>query len=267
MLFTSPAFLFYFLPLCLLIFRFVTRGGTRLTALAKVTLIVFTYFFYGFENTAYLFPFLFATVMDYIWGVALMRVESAFGRKLIVSMSVVQNLSLFFIFKYLNWVHGLFPSCALLTHLHHTFADTNGMISLPPGISFYLFESLSYVIDIYRRQIQAPKNPLDFLVFITMFPRFIAGPIVRFVDLKKHIDDYKSREVLSGLFVFSVGLVIKVLLADHFGEITEALWGKEFSFLATTTALLSYSMQIYLDFSGYSLMAIGLGRALGFPFF
>ncbi len=265
MLFTSPAFLFLFLPAFLVIFRIVSRRHL-LTATTKLVIIGGTYLFYSFENVGYLLPFVFATVMDLIWSVALKHTENPKLRKLIVAGSVIQNVGLLAIFKYLNWIAASFPQALWIQDFKNVFADTNGHIALPPGISFYLFESLSFVIDCYRRKIDTPKDPLDFLTFISMFPRFIAGPIVRYADLQDSIRDYKGPRWSDGLFVFAIGFVLKILLADSFGSITDQLFGRSFTFFGAWLSALAYTFQLYIDFSAYSLMAIGLGLVLGFPF-
>ena len=154
----------------------------------------------------------------------------------------------------------------LFTILQHAFADQGGLIILPPGISFYLFESLSYVIDVYRGVVRPPKKTIDFLVFISMFPRFVAGPIVRFKRMQDSIIRYEGTRYLEGLFVFCIGLCVKCLFADSFEKFVSSLWGVHFTLLESWAALLSFSFQIYLDFSAYSLMAIGIGMAIGFRF-
>jgi alginate O-acetyltransferase complex protein AlgI len=266
MAFTSASFFLYFLPIFLILFRISSSGGVRLSNLAKATIIIGTYVFYGFENIGYLLPFIIATLMDLIWSQCLKRTMSPLGRKWIVACSILQNLSIFFVFKYVNWMAASFPHVQMFQVLQRTFADTNGTIALPPGVSFYLFESLSFVIDCYRREIETPENPIDFLSFISMLPRFIAGPIVRYKDLQKSIQNYSGMRVADGLFIFAIGFSIKILLADSFEKFVTPLFGHDFSFFSTWTCALAYTFQIYLDFSGYSLMAIGIGMTIGFPF-
>jgi alginate O-acetyltransferase complex protein AlgI len=267
MQFTSITFYLYFLPVFLLLFRLVSKS-TRLSFLAKIVLIIGTYFFYGFENTSFLIPFIFATLLDLLWAVLLDSCppSATRRRRLIVAASVVQNLSLFFIFKYLNAVAATFPHVTELQTLQHAFADQNGLIALPPGISFYLFESLSFVIDCYRRTIRVPKNPFNFLVFISMFPRFIAGPIVRYADLEDAIHHYRGMRVGDGLVLFQIGFIIKILLADSLVPLVSLSFAHNYFFYPSWLAAIAYTFQLYLDFSAYSLMAIGLGLMIGFPF-
>ena len=265
LLFTSVTFVLFFLPAFLIAFRLVS-GGRKFTTAAKVLLIFATYVFYGFENTAYLLPFIFTTSLDLIWSYLLKRVNEPRLRKIILGASVLQNLSLFFIFKYLNSIAGWFPDCTALTTLQRAFADADGIIPLPPGISFYLFESLSFVIDCYRDKIRSPKNPLNFLVFISMFPRFIAGPIVRYADLEDSILRYQGMRVANGLFIFMIGFSLKMLLADSFAQFVSLFFNHDLDFFRAWFGTLAYTFQLYVDFSAYSLMAIGLGMTIGFPF-
>ena len=265
MLFTSVSFYFYFLPIFLILFRLVSKTN-RFTFLAKIVLVIGTYIFYGAANTAFLIPFIFATVCDLCWSLLLARSTRPSVRRWIVTASVVQNLSMFFIFKYLNATAAFFPHCESLQILQHAFADSDGIIPLPPGISFYLFESLSYVIDCYREKIRAPKNPFNFLVFISMFPRFIAGPIVRYADLEDSILNYKGVRFADGIFLFMIGFILKILFADSLAFFANAFFGISFGFWPSWMAVITYTLQLYIDFSAYSLMAIGLGLTLGFPF-
>ncbi len=229
-------------------------------------LVAGTYLFYGAANTAFLIPFIFATVCDLCWSQLLARNANPAVRKWIVSASVIQNLSLFFIFKYLNAAAAFFPRLEFLQTLHRAFADTDGIIPLPPGISFYLFESLSFVIDCYREKIRTPKNSFNSLVFISMFPRFIAGPIVRYADLEESILNYKGMRFADGLFLFMIGFILKILLADSLAFFANAFFGITYGLSPSWMAVISYTLQLYIDFSAYSLMAIGLGLTLGFPF-
>jgi alginate O-acetyltransferase complex protein AlgI len=265
MLFTSPSFLFFFLPVFCLIFRLVSRQS-RLTFGARLVIIIGTYVFYSFENVGYLLPFVFATFMDLLWSILLKRNENPRARRWIVTASVVQNLLILTVYKYTNWLVTVFPGASFLHQMQIAFADESGLVTLPPGVSFYLFESMSFVIDCYRHKIETPRRPINFLTFIGMFPRFIAGPIVRYADLENSIHNYKGSRWGDGFFVFAVGFVLKILFADSFARIIEHFFGNSFTFLGAWGIALSYTFQLYLDFSVYSLMAIGLGLILGFPF-
>ncbi len=265
MLFTSPTFYLLFLPAFLLVFRLVSRDD-RLTMLAKLVIVLGTYCFYLFENASYLIPFMIATLMDLLWSTLLRHTESEKWRRAVVVASVVQNLSLLAAYKYVNWLTTIFPGAAFFQVWQATLADNSGAVVLPPGISFYLFESMSFVIDCYRRRIESPRDPLNFLAFITMFPRFIAGPIVRYADLESTIVNYRGPRVANGLVLFASGFSLKILIADSFERLVSYLFGESFTFLGSWLAALSYTFQLYVDFSAYSMMAIGLGLTLGFPF-
>lgn len=266
MLFHDPDFLFYFLPFSLLFHRLALGFGKRAgyNNFARLAIFALTIFFYGCKEPWWLLPFFCCIGFDFLWASLLARAGGPRVRKALLFASVFQNLSLLGVFKYwdaVQWrlVH-LFPSLA--PHL-----PTLGL-PLPPGISFYTFESLSFVIDIYRRDILPPKNPLVFFGFIGMFPRFIAGPIVRYKQMISQFDEYRGMEVQAGLFLFVYGLFLKLCLADSFSVFTKYAFGYKsgLGVLSAWTGVFAYTMQIYFDFSGYSLMAIGLGRCFGFQF-
>jgi len=266
MIFIDIHFLFYFLPLALIAHRISIGFKTKphYGNLSKITIFLITLFFYSYNQRWWLIPFLIAIIFDFIWASALRKIENPKGRKGIVVMSVIQNLSLLGFFKYSSWfltlLSGVFPSL----NLQNSIALTP---ELPPGISFYIFESMSFVIDAYRREIHAPRNPMDFFAFIGMFPRFIAGPIVRYKDLSKQFQIYSGGNISAGLYIFVTGFAQKILLADSFAVFTEYAFNKPPSEpIGAWLGILAYTFQIYFDFSGYSLMAIGLGRCLGFQF-
>ncbi len=141
-------------------------------------------------------------------------------------------------------------------------------VGLPAGISFYTFESLSFVIDVYRRDVDSPRNPLDFFSFIGMFPRFIAGPIVRYKDMVGQFSSYQGMAIEKGLCIFAIGLFLKSCFADNFSEFVGYAFDRADvpDFATAWIGAFSYAMQLYFDFSGYSLMALGLGKCFGFQF-
>jgi len=265
MLFHSTEFLFYFLPAALLLHRLALIGSVKsYSSLARLCLLVATLVFYGWTHTWWLLPFAFSVVFDFGWASLLVRSTDDRVRRVICTLSVVQNICLLGYFKYWDAIVQRlviwFPVGARWLHPHG--------LELPPGISFYTFESLSFVIDVYRRDIQPPRNPLDFFSFIAMFPRFVAGPIVRYRDISGQLRDYRGMRVLSGLTLFARGLFLKLCFADSFavftGYVTHA--PDQIGAAAAWIGTIAYAMQIYFDFSGYSLMAIGLGAAFGFDF-
>lgn len=266
MLFHTPDFLFYFLPAALLLHRLtlVGRRAGSYGALPRVCLLLVTLVFYGWEHPWWLIPFAVSVGGDFLWSTLLVRADDQRVRQRLCALSVVQNLALLGYFKYWD---------AVAIALHAWFPDTTAWLrphglGLPAGISFYTFESLSYVIDVYRREIVPPKNPFEFFGFMAMFPRFIAGPIVRYRDMREQFDHYRGMRVWPGLYLFVQGLFLKLCFADSFavftGYVTHA--PDRIDATAAWIGTIAYAMQIYFDFSGYSLMAIGLGVALGFDF-
>lgn len=244
MLFTDDAFLFRFLPIVLLGLRLVgSTPGLPLGTAARAWIIVATLVFYGRAHPWYLLPLAVTIAFDFFWARAISSSDSLRARRFFVAASVVQNLSMLAYFKY----HAA---------------------QLPPGISFYTFESMSFVIDVYRGVVAFPKRPSDFFGFLLMFPRFLAGPIVRYREMVTQLDAWPGPRWGAGLSVFFVGFFLKTALADSCAELVPLAFDRPLfaSSLAAWIGTYAFFLQIYLDFSGYSLMAIGLGRCLGFEF-
>lgn len=273
MLFTDNLFLFYFLPFSLLAHRFFAqfnRAGEYGVA-CRLTIFLLTCVFYGFKEPWWLIPFFICIGFDFLWAFLLTRTEDPTRRKLVVSLSVIQNLGLLTIFKYWGFLTAtVVQRLPALQPYFPQLTFNESALPLPPGISFYTFESLSFVIDVYRRHVRSVKTPLEFFAFIGMFPRFVAGPIVRYRDVVSQFAHYRGMQIEKGLFIFIVGLFTKLCLADSFEIFVPYAFGRPFaddlSFPAVAIGTLAYSMQIYFDFSGYSMMAIGLGRCFGFQF-
>jgi len=269
MLFTDPAFLFYFLPFALIAHRLACHRNAagQYGSAPRLVLFLLTALFYGITNPLWLIPFFICIGFDFTWASLLVRTESPRRRKFICLLSVVQNLGMLSVFKYGDFIVEnlgyLFPGYSLP---HLTLGGEP--LPLPPGISFYVFESLSFVIDVYRGHVKPPKNPLEFFAFIGMFPRFIAGPIVRYRDMVAQFSDYRGMKWDKGLCTFIAGLTLKVLFADHFALFVPYAFGRTgpIDFGGAWIGLFAYTFQIYFDFSGYSLMAIGLGQCFGFEF-
>lgn len=266
MLFTDPLFLYYFLPAVLLALR-LTAVGNRLNALAKATIVGATLVFYAYENWLWVLIFLAVVGGTYAYGWILARAENAAWRRFWLGLAIAHCVLFLGIFKYLNWLSGLWPSLLPFRHWLEPWFGTNGTITLPPGISFYVFEAVSYSFDIYRRKIKPAANPLDFLCFIAMFPRFIAGPIVRYADLESQIRGWAGLRLTQGLSLFAAGFGMKCLLADQFAVfVPYAFAVSRPDLLQAWVGVLSYSFQLYFDFWAYSIMATGLGLCLGFEF-
>ena len=243
MLFSSIPFLYYFLPLVLIIY-FAAPKSWRNGILLLSSLI-----FYGWGEPKYLILMVASIVAFYGFGLA---IEHGKRKKFWLTLSVVTGVALLGVFKYVGFFTG-------------------GLISLalPIGISFYLFQCMSYGVDVYRGTVPAQRNLISFGAYVSMFPQLIAGPIVRYADIAPQLDDRKTtwEDVAYGIRRFLLGLGKKVLLANQLGLLTEIYRNSgEKSVLFAWIYAIAFSLQIYFDFSGYSDMAIGLGRILGFRF-
>ena len=207
---------------------------------------------------------LFSTLSDYFHGLILEKCRKKKARRAVLCSSVIINLLMLGFFKYADFLIGAWNGITGMT-------VPLLQLPLPIGISFYTFQTMSYTIDVYRGEVKAQHNLLDFGVFVTMFPQLIAGPIVRYKDVEKRLHKRRinPEHVSLGMQRFCIGLGKKVLLANPLGELWETVSGMEYSGMSAMTAwlgILAFAFQIYFDFSGYSDMAIGLGYMLGFHF-
>ena len=261
MVFTSHIFVFYFLPLFLLVYYKLPFKWRNLW------ITIASYIFYGWWEPWFVCLMLFTTVMDFIWGKVITR-EGATTRekKLAVTACVVTNLSLLGFFKYFMF------GAATLNHIlgavgFQQFPVMN--VILPIGISFYTFHSLTYIIDLYRGHATPAKSFSGFSAFVALFPDLVAGPIIRYKTLAEQLRerDHTAVRFASGIVIFIVGFAKKILLANPCGTVADAVFGAFHPFaLDAWVGALAYAFQIYFDFSGYSDMAVGLGRMLGFEF-
>ena len=257
MVFSSLTFLFAFLPIAL-IGWYVLPKKWRIGFLLLISLL-----FYAWGEPLYVLLMLGSILLNWLIGLGMDRSEQ--HKKCFLIVSVVLNLSLLFVFKYAGWfwntVRGLFSGPLSQKMLN---------IRLPIGISFFTFQIMSYVIDLYRGKTKVQRNPIKFGAYVSMFPQLIAGPIVRYVDIEAQLDaPERSLAGLSdGVRQFTVGLAKKVLLANVVGVLYTELCAHplENGVLGAWVGLIAYTFQIYFDFSGYSDMACGLGRMLGFRF-
>ena len=240
--------------------------GRAFPSQARIAIFFLTLIFYGFKEPWWLIPFVICIGFDFLWASQIHCAESIQSRKLWLILSVSQNIFLLAFFKYRSFI---LENMALLgVHLPVPVIQIEGKeLGLPAGISFYTFESLSFVIDVYRREITPPKSVSEFFGFIGMFPRFVAGPIVRYRNMVSQFKSFRGMQVESGLFLFIYGLFLKVVFADNFSVFTQYAFGRtSWDFLGAWIGALAYTFHMYFDCSGYSLMAIGLGKALGFQF-
>lgn len=259
MVFSDSVFLFMFLPLTLAVYYAVPF------AFKNTVLFLTGLLFYAWGEPVYVLIMLLSTAIDYCAGRLMDRFDSNKNiRKATLLVSVVMNLSLLGIFKYgsffIGSVNGIFGSAIPAPGL-----------PLPIGISFFTFQSMSYTIDLYRRNIKVQKNFIDFAAFVTMFPQIVAGPIVRYEDVSAQLAcrriDLSSMS--DGITRFVCGMCKKVLIANSIGALWTDVKAQDYASMPAATAWLgiaAFTLQIYFDFSGYSDMAIGLGKMLGFDF-
>lgn len=259
MVFSSLIFIFRFLPIFLIVYFFTPKNFKNLT------LLIFSLLFYSFGEPKYFILMIASILVDYFVSIA---IENNFNNKskcrLLLSISVFFNMGMLFFFKYFNFfidnINLIFST---------SFKELN--LSLPLGISFYTFQTLSYTIDVYMGKIKAEGNIIDFGAFVSSFPQLIAGPIVKYTDINKEIKNRKFSfdNIELGLEEFVIGLGKKVLIANNIGILWNEVYSKNINEISMPLAwigILAFSFQIYFDFSGYSSMAIGLGKMLGFNF-
>ena len=259
MLFSSLEFLYLFLPITLLLY-FLAPARWRNPLLFAVSLV-----FYGWGEPRYIALMLFTIAVDYLSGLWMARLATRRGRRVLLAVTVLINLGLLAFFKYSGFIADNLRRLPVLKSLPVL------TVALPLGISFYTFQALSYVVDVYRGDVSAQRNPIAFGTYVTLFPQLVAGPIVRYSDVAKELTSRKSTliDVAGGIRTFAAGLCKKVFLANGAGALWATLRDTPSDRLTTLGALfgiVAFTFQIYFDFSGYSDMAIGLGRMLGFRF-
>ena len=254
MLFSGIPFLYYFLPAVVILYFLIPKP------LKDGFLLLASLLFYAWGESRYVFLMATAIVLFYSYGIAIERSEN--HKKLWLTLSVLTGAAMLGIFKYAdfaldNWNRLTGMSVPLLR------------LALPIGISFYTFQCVSYTIDVYRKDTRAQRDLILFGTYVSMFPQLIAGPIVRYVDVEKELTDRQTdwESVADGLFLFFVGLGKKVLIANPFGQLTAVFRStQQPSVLFYWLYAIAFTLHIYFDFSGYSDMAIGLGRIFGFRF-
>jgi alginate O-acetyltransferase complex protein AlgI len=258
LVFSSLTFLYLFLPIFFLLYLPAPRF------LKNTMLFIGGVIFYSWGEPLYVFVLCFSVLFDYGLGLLIHRSRRELWRRAGLIASIALNLSLLGLFKYAGFVA---ENLNVLLGAE-IFAIE---LPLPIGISFYTFQTLSYTIDLYRRRITVQKNPLNFAAFVTMFPQVVAGPIVRYEEIAPELDARRINldMVYDGIVRFVLGLGKKVLLANNIGMMWLLVKESDFGQLSLLTAwlgIIAFSFQIYFDFSGYSDMAIGLGKMIGFKF-
>ena len=259
MVFSSLHFLLWFLPFCVFVYMLARNRSKNLV------LLFFSIVFYAYgatENPAYLYLILCSVVINWIIGI-LMDGRSP-GRKYWLVLGLVWDFGCLFIFKYLDFFIRIFN---YIPPVHLPLTN----LVLPLGISFFTFQIASYLIDVYRREVKVEYSLVDLGTYILMFPQLIAGPIVRFSDVQKELHERETawEDFIEGLQLFIIGLGRKVLLANQLSNLWKDLADVGYESVSTPAAwmgIAAYSMQLYFDFSGYSQMAIGMGRMFGFHF-
>jgi alginate O-acetyltransferase complex protein AlgI len=280
--FSSHLFAFYFLPLALLLYYGTPRRGRHLV------LTLASYLFYGWANPAFMGLMLLSTLIDYFAGLSIahggrLRLaptlapltpthaggERNRAQRVALVTSICSNLTLLAFFKYFDFAAESYNALVSLVGLDAAVWDGVLRVTLPLGISFYTFQSMSYTIDVYRGEARALGSFVDFACYVSMFPQLVAGPILRFseVDDQLRHRDHTLDKLARGAAFFCLGMGKKVLLANPAGAVADAAFAAGAPLpLDAWTGVLAYAFQIYFDFSGYSDMAIGLGLMLGFTF-
>ncbi len=253
MVFSSIIFMYFFLP-CVLLLYYISPIKMK-----NIVLLASGLFFYAWGEPIYVFLMLLTTFVDYMAGLMIYKYDNQpKKRKIALLGSLIINLGILFVFKYSSFVIGIFG------------IDIEAL-PLPVGISFYTFQSISYTMDMYMRNINVQKSFINYATYVTLFPQIVAGPIVRYEDVQNEINKRKINGLLigEGVGIFIKGLVKKVFIANNIGMLWTEIKAMEYSELSVITSwlgILAFTFQIYYDFSGYSDMAVGLGKMLGFNF-
>ena len=255
MVFSSSIFMFMFLPIFLVFYFLAKKVSTK-----NLMLLLFSLVFYAWGEPYYIFLMILSIIVNYFVTLLMDKKNS----KGLLILLIIFNIGLLFSFKYLNFFIG---------NINNLFGLSIKSINLalPIGISFYTFQILSYVIDVYRKKVKAQKSIIKLACYISAFPQLIAGPIVRYADIEKELNDRKTTwdDFDAGVKRFIVGLAKKVLIANNVAFICDTIFKNgisNFGFIGIIIATIAYTLQIYYDFSGYSDMAIGLGRMFGFHY-
>lgn len=259
LVFSSLTFLYIFLPLCLVAYFLTSKIKVR-----NFILLLFSLVFYAWGEPKYILLMLAATAVDYAAGLLIEKFRGNWKAKLFLILAVVLTLSVLGVFKYADFFAN---SVGSIFHLQIPLLG----LSLPIGISFFTFQALTYVVDVYRDRVPVQPYYYKLLLYVSMFPQLIAGPIVRYSDVCVQIDNRVCtwQKASKGVLRFCIGLLKKAIVANFAGELTEKLLGGDLSALSLVGAwagIFAYAIQIYFDFSGYSDMAIGLGHIFGFDF-
>ena len=258
MVFSSIAFLCVFLPIVILLYYLLPKLQMK-----NALLIIVSLLFYAYGEPVYVLLMIFSTIANYIFGLFL-NTESKRKRKIVMVFTFIVNIGLLLVFKYTDMI---------LETVNQIFQTNLPMqkLSLPIGISFFTFQAMSYVIDVYRGEVKAQKNYFNIVLYVSFFPQLIAGPIVRYYDIQEQVVSRKAdvKEIAEGFRRFIIGLSKKVLISNTVAMAVDKVFDAhtdQLSVLSVWIGAIAYLIQLYFDFSGYSDMAIGLGHMFGFRF-
>lgn len=278
MVFSQLTFLYYFLPIVMIVYFFASDK------IRNVLIFITGLFFYAWGEPFYVCLMLLSTAIDYTAGRLMAKYDDDNKkRKICLIVSVCMNVGLLAIFKYSDFLidsfNGVFgtsitnPVVLVNKALNslYPFGLNEKRVELPIGISFYTFQSMSYTIDLYLRNIKVQKSFLNFASYVSLFPQIVAGPIVRYEDVANELESrtVNIAKISAGIGLFVKGLAKKVLLANNIGMVWTQIKAMDYSTISVATAwlgIIAFAFQIYFDFSGYSDMATGLGKMLGFEF-
>ena len=282
MLFSSMTFLWIFLPLIIIVNYLINLLKIEYEIkirIKNIFLLIFSLLFYGYGGFSYLCIMLILICINFIGGILISKKTFSVLRIFILTIVISINLSVLFYYKYFNMIVIIIEQILSKNgNLLHNLMYMKGTaslgikeISLPIGISFFTFQAMSYVIDVYRNDAKPQSNIFNFALYVSFFPQLIAGPIVKYSDIeyqmKFRVENFAK--FLTGQKRFIYGLAKKVILANTFAQIVDEIWKLDINTLGASVAIFGsfcYAMQIYYDFSGYSDMAIGLGKIFGFEF-
>lgn len=258
MLFSSMTFVFVFMPLVMTVYL-LSKKEIRNYVLLAASII-----FYAWGEPRYLAIMIVTIFVNYFGALLVDRYVEEYKRKLILGVTVLVDLGFLFYFKYFNFV---IDNVNAVFQLNFDFID----VVMPIGISFYTFQAMSYLIDVYRREVGAQKDINKLALYIVLFPQLVAGPIVKYHDVCEQIDDrnIEFKDVIIGFKRFIIGLAKKVLVANTLAVVVDRIFAQQpeaLGFGMTWLGIVAYAIQLYFDFSGYSDMAIGLGKMFGFTF-
>jgi alginate O-acetyltransferase complex protein AlgI len=257
--FSSILFIFRFLPIAMGIYFLTPKK------LKNLSLLILSLIFYSWGEPRYFLLMIASIFVDYFISINIEKNNKNKKIKiLLLAISIIFNVGILFFFKYINF---------FIENINSIFnmSLNNVKITLPLGISFYTFQTMSYTIDVFLGKVKAEKNIINFGAFVCLFPQLIAGPIVKYIDISKELKnrDINLDEIQEGIRLFILGLGSKVLIANNIGSLWNEVETMGFNNISTILAwmgIIAFSLQIYFDFNGYSLMAIGLGKILGFNF-